>query len=207
MTKLKIYELEKSSRLAEKIAEIHKIAFPNFFLTQLGKCFLTTLYQGYIEDEESGVIVAEDEQNRCILGFVAYSNDYSKFYTELKRNHLLKFAICSLVAVIKHPSFLKRLMRAFKKTEEVKRNERYVELASIGVLKDEQGRGIGGKLVDYLISKVDFSKFEYINLETDAENNDSVNDFYKNKGFKLKREYVTLEGRHMNEYRYKLEER
>lgn len=207
MTKLNIYELKRNSQLAERIARIHKNAFPDFFLTQLGKNFLTTLYQGYIEDEESGIIVAEDERNKNILGFIAYSNNYSKFYTELKRNHLLKFALCSLIAVIKHPSFFKRLLRAFKKSEEVERSETYVELASIGVLKDAQGKGIGGKLVDYLISNVDFNRYEYINLETDADNNDSVNAFYKSKGFELKQKYVTLEGRHMNEYRYRPEGR
>lgn len=203
MAKVKIYELKKNSRLAETIATIHKIAFPEFFLTQLGKSFLTTLYQGYIEDEESGIIVAEDEEKQCILGFIAYSNDYSKFYLELKKKHLFKFAFCSLGAVIKHPSFGRRLIRALKKSEDVKRCERYVELASIGVVNDAQGNGIGGKLVEYLIANVDFGKYEYINLETDANNNDSVNTFYRNKGFKLHREYITPEGRHMNEYKYK----
>ena len=200
-----IYELGKDSNKARTIAQIHQVAFPDFFLTQLGISFLTTLYKGYIEDQLSGLIVAENENNEQILGFIAYSEDYSRFYSELKRKHLLKFAICSLGAAIRHPSFIKRLLGAFKKSEAVKRPEKYVELASIGVLKSVQGEGIGKKLIDYLVSNVDFQKYDYINLETDAVNNDKVNSFYKNNGFKLHREYTTAEGRLMNEYRLRPE--
>lgn len=199
-----IYELEKNSDKARIIAQIHQIAFPNFFLTQLGIGFLTTLYQGYIEDPMSGIIVVENDNNR-ILGFIAYSKDYSKFYSKLKRKHLFKFAVCSLGAAICHPSFIKRLLGAFKKSDEVKRSEKYVELASIGVLKNVQGEGIGKKLIGYLISNIDFEIYEYISLETDAVNNDKVNEFYKKNGFKFQREYTTTEGRLMNEYRLRPE--
>ena len=197
---MEIYELDKNSSLASEIATIHKEAFPHFFLTQLGKGFLTTLYQGYIEDKESGIIVAED--NSHIVGFIAYSKDYSRFFSELKKNHIMRFAFSSLIAVIKKPSYFKRLLRALKKSDEVKRTEKYVELASIGVIHSSQGFGVGSKLIDRIKSMVDFSIYEYINLETDADNNEEVNAFYRKKGFELYREYVTPEGRRMNEYRF-----
>lgn len=202
MREVRIYELDKTSDKAERIAGIHDVVFPDFFLTQLGKSFLTTLYQGYIEDDESGIIVAESENSKQILGFIAYSKDYSRFYSELKKNHLLEFALCSVGVALRHPSFIKRLLGAFKKSDEVKRTEKYVELASIGVYSTNQGKGIGGQLVDYLISIVDFDKYEYISLETDAVNNKTANDFYQKKEFKLAREYTTAEGRRMNEYHY-----
>ena len=44
--------------------------------------------------------------------------------------------------------------------------------------------------------------YKYINLETDACDNDAVNNFYLRNGFQLARNYVTAEGRKMNEYRY-----
>lgn len=84
----------------------------------------------------------------------------------------------------------------------MKKVEKYVELASIGVYPQKQGEGIGGKLMDYFISTVDFKKYAYINLETDAVNNEAVNLFYQKKGFKLSRQYVTAEGRRMNEYHF-----
>ena len=63
-------------------------------------------------------------------------------------------------------------------------------------------QGIGSKLIGHLKGMVDFNKYAYINLETDAENNDAVNRFYVKNGFELARSYFSPEGREMNEYRF-----
>ena len=55
MSDVRIFELGKDSDKARMIARLHIVAFPGFFLTQLGESFLTALYQGYIEDDNSGV--------------------------------------------------------------------------------------------------------------------------------------------------------
>lgn len=183
------------------LSKLHMIAFPNFFLTQLGLPFLKTLYRGYMEDENSGILVAEI--NGKLAGFIAYSNEYSKFYKGLLKRHLIRFGLCSLLAVIRYPAFIKRLFGAFKKSDEVKRKEAYVELASICVNPKLEGKGIGSKLIDKLKMITDFSSYEYINLETDACDNDAVNKFYVTNGFRLARSYVTAERRKMNEYRYR----
>ena len=130
-----INELQSADKSTiQAIARLHKRAFPTFFLTQLGVPFLTTLYTGYMEDKNSGIIVAENKGR--IIGFIAYSKDYSRFYKGLMKNHLIKFAFCSLGAAIRHPSFIKRLLGAFKKSESVVKEEQYVELyALILVLK------------------------------------------------------------------------
>ena len=116
---------------------------------------------------------------------------------------MFKFAACSICAAIKHPSFIKRLLRAFKKSEKVARNERYVQLASLCVDPLLKRKGVGSALVSHLKKMVDFSMYAYINLETDAEKNDDANKFYSKNGFRLERTYVTPEGRKMNEYRYR----
>ena len=182
------------------LSKLHMVAFPDFFLTQLGLHFLKTLYIGYIEDESSGILVAEI--NEMLVGFIAYSNDYSRFYKGLLKRHLIKFVFYSLLAVIQHPCFCKRLLGALKKSDEVKKREAYVELSSICVDPKFGNKGIGSKLIDKLKEITDFSDYMYINLETDACDNDSVNKFYIKNGFKLARSYVTKEGRKMNEYRY-----
>ncbi len=198
---LKIRELQCiNSEYIRTLAALHEKAFPHFFLTQLGAPFLRTLYTGYIEDQDSGIIVAEKEGK--LIGFIAFSNDYPRFYKGLIKHHLFKFAICSLSAAIRHPSFIKRLLRAFKKSESVVKTEKYVELASICVDPEIQSKGIGSKLIDYMKDIVDFDTYEYINLETDADDNDGVNKFYVNNGFILSRQFVTPEGRRMNEYRF-----
>ena len=114
----------------------------------------------------------------------------------------MAFGFCSIGAAIRHPSFVRRLFGAFKKSDSVVKNERYVELASICVDPSAEKRGIGTSLIDYLKGIVDFSTYAYINLETDTDNNDSANRFYQKNGFKLSRQYTTGEGRRMNEYRY-----
>lgn len=198
---IEIRELQTaSSDYIKSIAELHKRAFPSFFLTQLGVPFLKILYSGYMEDKDSGIIVAEDEGK--IKGFIAYSNDYPRFYKGLIKHHLIKFAFCSAGTALRHPSFIKRLLGAFKKSESVVKTERYVELSSICVDPANESRGVGSKLIDYLKSIVDFNSYAYINLETDADDNEGVNKFYVKNGFKLEREFVTAEGRTMNEYRY-----
>lgn len=189
-----------SSEYIKAIAELHKRAFPSFFLTQLGVPFLRTLYTGYMEDKDSGIIVAEEGGK--LVGFIAYSNDYPRFYKGLIKNHLIKFAFCSVGAAIRHPSFIKRLLGAFKKSESVVKEEKYVELASICVDPEIESKGVGSALIDYLKGIVDFNIYDYINLETDADGNDGVNRFYKINGFNLEREFITAEGRRMNEYRY-----
>lgn len=183
------------------ISRLHMKAFPDFFLTQLGFSFLNTLYTGYAEDDKSGIIVAEI--NNRIIGFIAYSNDYSGFYKGLMKNHIIKFALCSAGAAIRHPSFIKRLFGAFKKSDSVAKKEKYVELASICVDPKIKSKGLGSALISYLKGIVDFNEYAYINLETDADGNDGVNKFYVKNGFVLLRQYETAEGRKMNEYRYR----
>ena len=183
-----------------KLSKLHTRAFPDFFLTQLGVGFLDALYKGYLNDERSGIIVAED--NGRLAGFIAYSYDYPNFYKGLIKHHLLRFAFCSLGAAVRHPSFIKRLLGAFKKSDSVDKKEKYVELASICVEPKIGKQGIGSKLIDHLKGMVDFNNYAYINLETDAENNDAVNRFYVKNGFELARSYFSPEGREMNEYRF-----
>ena len=134
--------------------------------------FLDALYEGYLDDDRSGIIIAEN--NGRLAGFIAYSNDYPNFYKGLMKHHLLRFAVCSMGAAIRHPSFIKRLLGAFKKSDSVVKNEKYVELASICVDPRIGQKGIGSKLIDHLKGMVDFDEYEYINLETDAIGNDAV---------------------------------
>ena len=78
-----------------------------------------------------------------------------------------------------------------------------MELASIGVKPDVKKMGVGSMLIDALKQRVDFKKYAYITLETDALDNDAANRFYRKNGFALERSFTTHEGRRMNEYQYR----
>ena len=199
---VKISLVKKNDReIVNQIVRIHIQAFKGFFLTFLGEGFLRQLYLGYSEDRNSGIFVARSVDG-SILGFLAYSNDLAGFYKNLIKRRLVLFAWYSMLVVFKDPKSMKRLLRAFLKPGESVRDERYCELASIAVDPDYNSRGIGTLLINELKAEVDFSQRGYITLETDAENNDSANAFYKKNGFELFRTFETPEGRKMNEYRY-----
>ena len=118
------------------------------------------------------------------------------------KKRLILFAWYSLGAFLRRPAVFMRLIRAFLKPAESKREEEYVELASIGVIPNMKSKGVGTELIDSLKAQVDFNRYAYITLETDAVGNDSANHFYKKNGFVVEREFETNEGRKMFEYRW-----
>lgn len=183
-----------------QIVDIHLNTFTGFFLTFLGKGFLKQLYKGFGSHEKSGLLIAE--HNNTVVGFLAYSEDLSAFYKYLIIKSMIPFAWFSLGAAIRKPSAMIRLIRAFLKPSESKREEAYIELSSLGVLPQMKGQNIGSKLIQQLKDKYKDSQFSYIKLETDAEDNESVNSFYKKNGFAIDHDYTTSEGRKMYEYRW-----
>ena len=187
-------------KLIDEIVQIHLDTFEGFFLTFMGRGFLKKMYLSYCDHPNSALLVAEEEKKA--LGFLAYSTDMSCLYKHMIKTRLISFAFYSIGAFFRKPKIFLRLIRAFLKPGESKREENYVELASIGVSPDAKSRGAGRALIDELKSIVDFSKYAYISLETDAENNEGANHFYVKNGFILTREYTTPEGRKMNEYRF-----
>lgn len=189
-----------SKKELDDVIKIHMETFPEFFLTFLGKGFLRQIYKGFIAHENSGLIVAKNEKG--IVGVLAYSEDLSAFYKYLINTRLIQFACYSLGAAIRKPSAMVRLIRAFLKPGETKREERYVELSSIGVSPEAKGQHIGSRMIDKLKEMFDTEKFAYINLETDAVNNEGANAFYVINDFVLTRAFETPEGRKMNEYRW-----
>lgn len=189
----------KEKNLIKKVVEIHMKSFKGFFLTFLGKGFLCQMYKSYCDDCSSGILVAFDDDNP--IGFLAYSKNYSGLYKRMIKRRLIPFAWYSLGAFFRRPKVFMRLIRAFLKPGETKREEEYVELASIGVDPNVESKGIGTSLINELVNLVDFNKYKYISLETDAENNEKANCFYIKNKFYLFRSYETHEGRKMNEYR------
>lgn len=197
----KIGDTEKDT--INDIVSIHLNTFTGFFLTFMDRGFLNLMYRSYAEYKDSGILVAFEEEKP--VGFLAYSGDLSGLYKYMIKKRLILFAWYSLGAFFRKPTVFMRLVRAFLKPSESKREEKYVELASIGVDPNVKSKGVGSQLIDALKAQVDFSKYEYITLETDAVNNEGANHFYKKNGFVIEREFETNEGRKMYEYRYRRE--
>ncbi len=198
MTIEKVCKVNKNT--VRQIVDIHMATFPGFFLTFMGRGFLRQMYASYVSHTASDILVAYDEGK--VVGFLAYSSNMSGLYKHMIKCRLIPFAWYSLGAFLRKPKVFMRLMRAFLKPGEAKRDEKYVELSSIGVHPEIKSKGVGSALIGALKDEVDFAEYAYITLETDAVDNDMANHFYRKNGFVLVREYETREKRKMNEYRY-----
>lgn len=186
--------------LINEIVTIHLNTFTGFFLTFMGRGFLKQMYQSYCDYDESGLLVAEEEGKA--LGFLAFSSNFSGLYKFMIKTRLIKFGWYSIGAFFRKPSAFMHIISAFLKPGEAKREEKYVELSSIGVNPNVKSKGIGSKLIDALKDNVDFDKYAYINLETDAVDNEGAIHFYEKNGFVRERMFETDEGRKMYEYRF-----
>lgn len=184
------------------IVNIHLQAFPGFFLSSLGKKFLTEYYNGFITTE-SGIIFVYSEKGE-ILGFVAGSSQPNGFYSRMIIRRLFPFTLSALPIILRNPTLLPHILRAFQNPEKRELKNNIATLFSISVLPSCQGKGIGKKLVLEFIKEVEFRKLSHVNLTTDKFNNVKVNQFYQKIGFSYVRSFSTPEGRVMNEYEIKV---
>jgi ribosomal protein S18 acetylase RimI-like enzyme len=102
--------------------------------------------------------------------------------------------------VLRRPSIIPRLLRAFSKPDETGSEEGCGTLMSIAVSPQTQSRGVGQMLVWAFIREAARRNLRSINLTTDQDNNERANLFYQKLGFTCSRSFVTPEGRRMNEY-------
>lgn len=193
-------EVSNNTEYVNEIVQIHMETFTGFFLTFLGKGFLKQLYKGFMEHSKSDVIIAVEDEK--IIGFCAFSENLSEFYKYLIKKKLLLFAWYAMGAFLRKPAVIFRLLRAFSYSSESKRDESYIELSSIGVSPAKKNEGLGSNIINYLKEISDWTKFKYIKLETDRDDNEAANHFYCKNGFVLDHSYDTPEGRGMNEYRF-----
>lgn len=91
----KIGDTEKDT--INDIVSIHLNTFTGFFLTFLGRRFLNLMYRSYAEYNDSGILVAFEEEKP--VGFLAYSGDLNGLYKYMIKKRLILFAWYSLGAL------------------------------------------------------------------------------------------------------------
>ena len=181
------------------VTDVHLAAFPGFFLTFLGRGFLRQLYRGIVDDPSGIAYVAEHDGE--IAGFVAGTAIPARFYSRLLRRRFLPFAWHSGLAVLRRPSAIPRVLRAFTKSSDAPPAATgRAEMMSLAVLPAQSGGGLGARLVEAFNAGAAARGAKTVFLTTDAANNESVNRFYVRSGFTLARTFTTPEGRAMNEY-------
>jgi ribosomal protein S18 acetylase RimI-like enzyme len=180
-----------------QIVDLHIQAFPNFFLTAMGTSFVTEYYRAVLEFSENISLVAI--QGEKTLGFVVGFGNPIAFYQFYKARRLRLIPII-LLALIKKPRLLKRILLNFYRISSVTSLKSDVELSSIGVDSSMTQTGIGKSLIKTFVKLARERGYRSVYLTTDAEENAGVNLFYIKQGFTLEHTFV-LGNRKMNEYR------
>jgi len=188
------------------VVKVHLSSFSGFFLSFLGPGFLTLFYSGICSAPEVIAFVYLDDTGTPV-GFVAGTSNPGGFYSRLLKRDWLKFAMASIVPILKKPSVIGRVARAVSHPSANPIGDDVAGIFSLGVLPDWQGTGAGKKLVRAFLDQAKEKGCTKVFLTTDRDNNKAVNTFYAKLGFSIDRQYVTQEGRRMNEYWITLTER
>jgi ribosomal protein S18 acetylase RimI-like enzyme len=187
----------------DAVVAVHLAAFDGFTLSILGEGFLKEFYTGVLDDPTGMAFVILDQQN--LVGFVAGSAQPNGFYRRLLYKRWWRFGVAALPAVLSKPRIFPRVLRAFSMPHEPLPHPNCATLMSIAVNPALQGYGAGKGLVKAFLEEAAARGLDSVNLKTDANDNDKVNQFYIKMGFELYRTFTTPEGRLMHEYVYCLD--
>lgn len=191
------------SNFISAVVAIHLSSFPGFFLSFLGHRFLSLFYSG-ISAAPEGIAFVYLNDVGVPVGFVVGTSNPGGFYSRLLKRDWLKFALVSIVPVLKKPTVIWRIARAVSHPSANPNDDAVAGIFSVGVLPEAQGKGKGAELVRAFLCEARDRGCERVFLTTDRDNNEATNKFYGKLGFKIERQYVTPEGRRMNEYWFDL---
>jgi len=185
-----------------EVVAVHLLSFSGFFLSELGPRFLFSLYDGIINDPSGIALVCR--QNHRVQGFVAGTTEPRGFYVRLLARRWCRFALASIIPVLRNPRILSRLLNAFRKAKKEPDDEGCGLLMSIAVDPQVQASGIGAALVHEFLTECRSRGLSSVHLTTDHFENDQVNRFYSKLGFRVSRVVTTPQGRVMNDYRIEI---
>ncbi|MEL4359214.1 MULTISPECIES: GNAT family N-acetyltransferase [unclassified Luteococcus] len=187
----------------ESVVELHRRAFPDFFLSQLGPNFLAQFYKGFLTDPTAVTVVAHDEAGK-VLGAVVGTTQPAGFFSRLLKRRLLGFVGASAQAAAQDPKRIPRLARGVLYRGEAGERVEGALLSSICVDPATQGSGVGKLLIEAWCAEARMRGAQRAFLTTDAADNEATNGFYQRNGWTLTKEFSTPEGRAMNRYEKEL---
>jgi ribosomal protein S18 acetylase RimI-like enzyme len=177
-------ELKKLSIIdSDQIANLHSEAFKNFFLTSLGKKFLSAFYKSILKNSESvaiGLFLDND-----LKAFAVGTLNVNGFYFKILVNNFFTLLSSSFFVLIFKPNLIFRIIQGLtKKDNFTDFDENPASLLSICVSPLFSDKGFGSVLLNEFESEVYKAK-RLIILTTDSVDNNKVNSFYTSKGYKL----------------------
>jgi ribosomal protein S18 acetylase RimI-like enzyme len=182
-------------------ADVHRSAFPGFFLSALGPAFLREFYGGHVADPDAVTVVAIGDADD-VLGVVVGSTHPRGFYRRLLIRRWFAFATASLGLVLRRPWLAPRLMRAVSYRGGTSADGVGALLSSICVSPEGQRLALGSELLARWVAELQSRGVSLAYLTTDRANNEGANRFYVRAGWVLKRWFITAQGREMNHYEW-----
>lgn len=183
----------------DEVVAVHIRSFPGFFLSQMGKRFLLCLYQEILADPSGIALVCK--QGQTVRAFAAGTTEPRGFYKRLLARRWRRFALASVVPMLRNPMIAARLLNAFRKAKEEPADEGSGLLMSIAVNPEARSGGTGAALVHEFLMECQRQGLSSVHLTTDRFENARANRFYSNLGFTVSRVFTTRQGRIMNDYR------
>ena len=111
MGSLRILKLSKEH--AKGAADMHRLSFPGFFLSFLGRGFLEELYKcAACDDRAIGYVGIEGENH--VVGACFGVIDGRHFFSTILRRRWWKFALHCIGPLLRRPSIIGRLLRALR---------------------------------------------------------------------------------------------
>lgn len=183
-----------------EVVQIHLTAFPDFFLTKLGKGFLYELYKGFLFDKNSICVVAILGSD--IQGFVVGNLYPGHFFKKLFFNHAIRFLFYALKTFFRYPAMvLRKLIYALRyRGDQPAGLSNAALLSSIGVHPHTVAKGIGSQLLNEFCNNAYSRGAMAVYLTTDHMDNERVNQFYLKNGFYLDTVFTQTNKRKMNRY-------
>ncbi len=184
----------------KQLAQIHKIAFKDFFLTSLGVKFLETFYASVLRHPDGfGVGLWKNGE---LVGFGVGTSQSQGFYKKLIRNYGISLLISALLPLIKNPIKTYKIITNLIGGSKFKVNPNTYILLSICVNIKKQSKGFGKEILKTFENECITMGAEEIVLTTSKEDNENVNNFYKNNDYNLHTSFKTIgQSREMNVYK------
>jgi ribosomal protein S18 acetylase RimI-like enzyme len=191
---MKLRIIEKNEY--KTIAEIHLVAFKDFFLTSLGKRFLRVYYRASLKSRESLSVCGTDEEGK-IQGFCIGCVKSKGYHKRLLKNNFFLFLFEGLIVIFSKPASLVRLVKNMDKIGSSNDDGNYAELLSIAVSPDQKGFGLGKQLMYKFEEEATKNGCKRIALTTDYFNNRNVLSFYEKAGYVIYYEFTAFPNRRM----------
>ena len=180
----------------DSVVRIHIAAFPDFFLTQLGCTFLQFYYKSVLKHKLGIMMGAFNDAG--LIGFCAATQLSKSFNSSLIINNPFLFSFVGVRLLFTNPKAIIRLLKNLTKSDsEVEDDGSYAEILSICVDPNQQGDGVGKKLLKAVEEELNKDNIKRLSLTTDYDHNENTISFYKSLEFKIMYVFETYPNRKM----------